>query len=178
MLKYIFAILFSILLQNVHAQITWDTTRHQDERWGTFKSSIKVAIFYKENIGIEIGRVIQNFDVDMILSHSYTKNYGVSWVANKNYKNGLFSLKYGYEADFKFLHFAFSTYAQTDFSKLKFYFVPAVGIHYAGTVSLYYARPMGFSKVNFIGASKHQFGLSYNFTKGLAKEFKKEFYRI
>lgn len=184
MLKYIFAILFSILLQNVHAQITWgDTTRNShrnggDNYRGTFKPSIKVAIFYRENIGLEISRVKQKFNIDFAFSDSYTNYYCVSWVANKNYKSGLYSLKYGYESNFKHLHISMATQAQTDFDKLKFYFVPSVGIHYSGTIVLYYSRPMGFSKTNFIGASKHQFGLSYNFTKGLAKEFKKEFYHL
>ena len=112
------------------------------------------------------------------MSNSSSIFYGLSWVANKNYKSGLYSVKYGADCNYKHLYIGIASQAQTDFDKLKFYFVPSVGIHYSGTIVLYYSRPLGFSKTNFIGASKHQFGLSYNFTKGLVKEFKKEFYRL
>ncbi len=184
MLKYIFAILFFILLQNAHAQITWDTTQNNGRRhradgyFGTFKPSIKASVFYRENIGLEISRVKQILNIGYYLSNSFTTSYSLSWVANKEYKSGLFSLKYGYDCYYKHLYIGIGTQAQTDIDKLKFYFVPAVGIHYTSTIVLYYSRPMGFSKTNFIGASKHQFGLSYNFTKGLVKEFKKEIYRL
>ncbi len=168
------------MLQNVHAQITWwDTTRNShrnggDRYRGTFKPSIKVAMFYRENIGIEVGRVKQIFNIDYYFSNSVTKYYSISWVANKNYKNGLYSLKYGYDHNYRSLYFGFAVQAQTDFNNVKFYFAPAVGLFKYGTIGLYYARPMGFNKENFVGISKHQFALSYNFTKDLAKEFKKE----
>jgi hypothetical protein len=180
MIKYFFAFVLCFVLQNVQAQITWDTTRsgtrssrHDEGIHGTFKPSIKVSFFYNESVGFEIGRVKQSLDLGSYLSGTSSGYYAVGYTANKNYKNGLYTLKYSADFNFRAIYIGIGAKAQTDFNKLKFYFVPAVGLYRHGTIGVYYARPMGFSKTNFIGISKHQFALSYNFTKDLAKEFKK-----
>jgi hypothetical protein len=176
MIKYFFAFVFCFVLQNVQAQITWDTAvqhRHDEGIHGTFKPSIKACVFYNESIGFEIGRVKQSLDLGSYLSGTTSTYYAFGYTANKNYKNGLYTLKISEDFNFRAIYIGIGAKAQTDFNKLKFYFVPAVGLYRHGTIGVYYARPMGFSKTNFIGISKHQFALSYNFTKDLAKEFKK-----
>jgi hypothetical protein len=106
------------------------------------------------------------------MSGLFTRYYAVAFTANKNYKNGLYTFKFSNDINFRYIYLGVGAQAQTDFNKLKFYFVPAVGLYRYGTIGVYYARPMGLSKTNFIGVSKHQFALSYNFTKDLTKEFR------
>jgi hypothetical protein len=175
MVKYFFAFVFCFVMHNVHAQITWDTTRvlsKHEAGFGTFKPSVKASVFYNESVGFEIGRVEQSLSLVAYLSATSSRYYGIAWTANKNYKSGLFTFKFNNDINFRYLYIGIGAQAQTDFDKIKFYFVPAVGLYRWGAVGVYYARPMGFSKTNFTGISKHQFGLSYNFTKDLAKEFK------
>jgi hypothetical protein len=176
MVKYLFAFVLCFVLQNVHAQITWDTAtqhRHDEGIHGTFKPSIKLCVFYNESVGFEIGRVKQRLDLGSYLSGTTSGYYAVGYTANKNYKNGLYTLKYSLDFNFRAVYIGLGAKMQTDFNKLKFYFVPAVGLYRHGAIGVYYARLMGFSKTNFTGVSKHQFALTYNFTKDLAKEFKK-----
>jgi hypothetical protein len=123
-------------------------------------------------MGIEIGRVKQKLSLVWLLNTTDSKYYAITYTKNKNYKNGLFGFKFSEDINFRYIYIGLGAQAQTDFNMLKIYFVPAVGLFRYGTVGVYYARPMGFSKTNFIGLSKHQFSLSYNFTKDLAKEFK------
>jgi hypothetical protein len=91
MFKYLFAFVLFFVLQNVQAQITWDTTgsgtrssRHDEGINGTFKPSIKASVFYNESVGFEIGRVKQYLDLGTYLSGTTSTYYAVGHTANKN----------------------------------------------------------------------------------------------
>jgi hypothetical protein len=175
MIKYFLAIFFCFLLQNIQAQITWDTTREMSRHeagYGTFKPSVKVGIFYNGNYGVEIGRVKQNLSLVAYMSTTTTRYYALTYTAIENYKSGLFGLKYSSDINFRYLYIGVGAQVQTDFNQLKFSFLPAVGLFRYGTVGLYYTRPILLSNQNFLGNNKNQFSLSYNFTKQLSKEFK------
>jgi hypothetical protein len=175
MVKYLIAFVFCFVLQNVEAQITWDTARdlsRHEAGYGTFKPCVKVAVFHNESVGFEIGRVKEKLSLVWLMSGLFTRYYAVAFTANKNYKNGLYTFKFSNDINFRYIYLGVGAQAQTDFNKLKFYFVPSLGLYRWGTVGVYYTRPMGFSKTNFVGVSKHQFALSYNFTKDLTKEFR------
>ncbi len=175
MIKYFLALFFCFVLQNVQAQITWDTARdlsRHEAGYGTFKPSVKAAIFYNGNYGVEIGRVKQNLSLIAYMSTTTTRYYAVTYTVNENYKSGLFGLKYSSDINFRYLYIGVGAQLQSDFNQLKFSLLPAVGLFRYGTIGVYYTRPILLSKSNFIGTNKNQFNLSYNFTKDLTKEFK------
>ena len=175
MIKYFLVLIISIAVQNVHAQITWDTTRTYDKHeagYGTFKPSVKAAIFYNGNYGIEVGRVKQRLSLVAYNSSTFTRYYAVTYTANENYKNGLYGLKYSSDINFRYLYIGVGAQLQSDFNQLKFSLLPAVGLYRYGTIGVYYTRPILLSKSNFIGNNKNQFSLSYNFTKHFTKEFR------
>jgi hypothetical protein len=177
-MKYfkVILILFNLtLFNNSFAQITWDTARNLSRHeggYGKFKPSIKSSIIYDGNIGLEIGRIRNNLSLVWLMNNTATKYYGVNWVANKNYKTGLFGITAGGDIDFVIFHFGLSGLAQTDFKQMKFYLIPNIGLSWWGTVGVYYGAKLNLNKEDFIGNNNYIMGIKYNFTKNLFKEFK------
>jgi hypothetical protein len=156
-------------------QITWDTTaelsRHEGG-YGWFKPSCQAAVFYDGSIGIEAVRVKNHLSLVWFMNNTATKYYGIQWIANPNYKLGLFGFKAGGQVDFRFLHLGIGATAQTDFKKLNLYAAPEVGLSCWGTVGIYYVFMVQLTKSEFQGAQQYQVGVKYNFTRHLFKEFK------
>ena len=174
---YLLFLFFSFLTPAItKGQITWDTTaelsRHEGG-YGRFKPSCQAAVFYDGSIGIEVVRVKNNLSLVWLMNNTATKYYGIQWIANPNYKLGLFGFKAGGQVDFRFLHLGLGAIAQTDFKKLNLYVAPEAGLSWWGTVGVYYAFMIQLTKSEFQGSQKYQIGVKYNFTKQLIKEFKK-----
>jgi hypothetical protein len=175
-LKYHLLLLFFLTTIETRGQITWDTTRELSRHeggYGKFKPSFKASIFHGGNIGVEAVRVRNHLSLVWLMNNTATKYYGIQWLANPNYKLGLFGLKAGGEVDFSFLHFGIGATAQTNFEKLKFNVAPEVGLSWWGTVGIYYAFVIQLTKDEFEGTQNYQIGVKYNFTKRLFAEFKK-----
>ena len=174
-MKKIFFLCFVLCIKISHAQITWDTIQKPDRHFqgqGTFKPSVKLAVIYNGNIGFEIGRVKNTLLLLGITRNTFTKYYGIQWLANNNYKNGLWSVKYGYDFDFRYLHLGLNLQAQSDLNSLKYFVSPSIGFSHWGTVGIYFISFIKLTKNNYVGDKNNQIGLKYNFTKNLKKEFK------
>lgn len=172
--KYLISALL-VFFNTASAQITWDTLRNLSRHeggYGKFRPSVKAAVIYDGNPGVEIARVRNGLSLVWLMNNTATAHYGVNWVANKNYKSGLFGITAGADADFTILHFGLSALAQTDFEQMKFYIIPNLGISWWGTVGVYYGFRINVCKKDFTGNNDYIVGIKYNFTKNLFSEFK------
>jgi hypothetical protein len=162
------------LVQQTTAQV-WDTTKNlsrHEAGYAKFKPSIKATIGYNGYMNMEIARVRNSLSLVWLMSNTATKYYALQWVANNNYKAGLWGAKFGAEVDFRFLHLGFEVLAQTDFQKLRWYTIPTLGLTWWGKLGIYYGFVGLIGKKDFIGNNSYQLALKYNFTKNLFKEFK------
>lgn len=173
-MKTFFLLLFSLSVTITKAQV-WDTARtlsRHEGGYAKFSPSIKIALTYNGYAGVEIERVRNNLSLVWLMNNTATKYYGIQWVANKNYKAGLWSIKAGQDIDFRILHIGAALSAQTNFEKIKFYAIPTIGFSWWGTASIYYGFVLHLGNTDFTNNNDFQLGIKYNFTKHLAKTFR------
>jgi hypothetical protein len=176
-IKIFFAIVFLFQYYIGNAQITWDTTRslsRHEAGYGAFKPSVKAATYLSgNNFGVQVLRVKNNLSLVWLLSNTVSKSYGITWEQNRNYEQGLFGVIAGVDVDFPILHVGASVAIQTELTQLKYFLVPEIGFSYWGKITMFYGYSINLNQSRFVGTNANIIGLKYNFTKELAKEFKK-----